>query len=341
MTCHAVNLALGAVVSTVLVTAMLSAPTVAHAGAASPPPGPAAPWQDGAAPPLGPAAPQPGGAAAPAPAAAPRQDEPPAAPARNEIDRLVQDAFAGRHAGDWRRLGDFLLRETLAVAVEARPGSPLAGFRRTREYEWYVREGWAVRSPVSVDGVAVGEARRRRYERDWRRGEQRRRASLDTSGADPEPRFVTDFHYFLEWDLAPGDCYFADRERAAGRDAVRLECYPTGRLQGKAGNRIDRGIRKTSMLTLWVDPGVRRIVKYSFENSGLEFLPFRWLVRADGFLATLEMAPAGGVWMPARMHLAARLATARGELEVEVTQRFFEYREAETGARLVDPARAR
>ena len=95
------------------------------------------------------------------------------------------------------------------------------------------------------------------------------------------------------------------------------------------------------MLTLWVDPEVRRIVKYSFQNTGLGFLPFRWLVRADGFLATLEMAPVGGVWMPARMHLGARLATARGDLEVEVTQRFREYREAETGARLVDPARAR
>ena len=254
----------------------------------------------------------------------------------------MQDALDGRHAGDWRRLGDFLLRETLAVAIEARPGSPLAGFRRTREYEWYVRDGWAVRSPVRVDGVAVGETRRRRYERDWRRGERGRRAALDASEAGPEPRFITDFHYFLEWDLEPGDCYFADRDTTAGRDAVRLECYPTGRLQDEGtGGRIDRGIRKTSMLTLWVEPEARRIVKYSFENAGLDFLPFRWLVRADGFLATLEMAPIGGVWMPARLHLAARLATARGELEVEVTQRFFEYREAETGARLVEPARAR
>ena len=339
MTCHAVHLA-PVVVSTVLVTAMLSAHTVAHAGAV--PPGPAAPRQHGApaAPPFA-AASQPRGAPAPASATAPRQEEPPAAANHNEIDRLVQEAFDGRHAGDWRRLSDFLLRETLTVAVEAGPGSPLAGFRLAREYEWYVRDGWAVRSPVCVDGVAVGETRRRRYERDWLRSERRRRASLDAGGADPEPRFVTDFHYFLEWDLEPGDCYLADRERAAGRDAVRLECYPTGRLREQAGDRIDRGIRKTSMLTLWVDPAVRRIVKYSFENAGLDFLPFRWLVRADGFVATLEMAPVGGVWMPAQMHLAARLATARGELEVEVTQRFSEYREAETGARLVDPAGAR
>ncbi len=60
--------------------------------------------------------------------------------------------------------------------------------------------------------------------------------------------------------------------------------------------------------------------------------------RANDFLASLEMAPGGGVWMPARMTLAADITTARGEIDVTVTQRFFEYREAETGARLVDPA---
>ena len=288
-------------------------------------------------------APQPGSTAR-------RPGESPAATVDNEIDRLVQEVLDGRHAGDWRRLGDFVLRETLAIAIEAPFDSPLAGFRRTREYEWYVRDGWAVRSPVRVDGVAVGEARRRRYERRWRREEGRRRATLDAADSRPEPRFITDFHYFLEWDFEPGDCYFVAREaaepRSAGvaaarRDLVRLECYPAGTFAEEAGDRINRGIRKTSMLTLWVDAEARRIVRYAFENSGLDFLPFRWLVRADGFLAELEMAPVGGVWMPARMDLSARINTARGALEVEVTQQFFEYREAETGARLVDPANSR
>lgn len=281
-----------------------------------------------------PAAGQPG-------AQAPRPHESPAARAGNEIDRLVQAAFDSRQAAEWRRLGDFVLRETLAVAIDAPHRSPLAGFRRTREYEWFVRDGWAIRSPVRVDGVVVGEERRRGYERDWRRAERRRRASPDAGDPGPEPGFVTDFHYFLDWDLEPGDCYFVGREAAMGRDAVRLECYPTGSLPEEAANRLDRGIRKSSMLTLWIDAEARRIVRYSFANSGLDFLPLRWLARADGFLAALEMAPVGGVWMPARMDLSARITTARGELDVTVTQRFFEYREAETGARLIDPASPR
>ena len=274
-------------------------------------------------------------------AAAPRQHESPAARADNEIDRLVQAAFDRRQAAEWRRLGDFVLRETLAIAIDAPFDSSLGGFRRKREYEWYVRDGWAVRSPVRVDGVVVGEERRRGYERDWLGAERRRRASFDARDPGPEPRFVTDFHYFLEWDLKPGDCYFVGREAAVGRDAVRLECYPTGSLAEGAGDRLNRGIRKSSMLTLWVDPEARRIVKYAFENSGLDFLPLRWLARADGFRASLEMAPVGGVWMPARMNLAARITTGRGALEVTVAQRFFEYREAETGARLIDPAGSR
>ncbi len=284
---------------------------------------------------------QPGVAVAQPDAAAPRRDT--NAAADNEIDRLVQEALDSRHAAEWRRLGDFVLRETLAVAVDAPSDSPLAGFRRTREYEWYVRDGRAVRSPVRVDGVAIGEARRRGYERDWLREEQRRRASPEAgdSDPDPEPRFVTDFHYFLESELKPGDCYLVRREVAARRDVVRLECYPTGILAERAAHPIERGIRKTSTLTLWVDAEARRIVKYTFENAGLDFLPLQRLVRANGFLASLEMAPVGGVWMPARMTLAADITTARGEIDVTVTQRFFEYREAETGARLVDPARFR
>ena len=265
----------------------------------------------------------------------------PAATSDNDIDRLVKEALDSRHVAEWRRLGDFVLRETLAVAIDAPSNSPLVGFRRTREYEWYVRDGWAIRSPVRVDGLVVGEERRRGYERDWQRAERRRRASLEAGGPEPEPRFVADFHYFLEWGLEPGDCYFVGRESAGGREVVRLECYPAARFLEEASERIARGIRKTSTLTLWVDPEAGRIVKYAFENSGLDFLPFRWLLRADTFLASLEMAPVGGVWMPARMTLAADITTARGEIEVTVTQQFCEYREAETGARLVAPASSR
>ena len=147
--------------------------------------------------------------------------------------------------------------------------------------------------------------------------------------------------YFLEWVFEPGDYYFVGRETVAGREVVRMEFYPAGDFWKEAGERINRGIRKTSVITLWIDPEIHQIVKYAFDNTGLDFLRYRWLLRADGLEASMEMAPVGGVWMPARTTLSGRATTALGEFEMTVTQVFFDYREAETGARLVDPGSGR
>ena len=257
----------------------------------------------------------------------------------NEIDRFMERVFANRDAAPWRRLGDFVLRETYSFELDVPPGTLLSGFRRVREYEWYVRNGTAVRSPVRVDGVGIDDATRRGDERSWLREEERRRDGLD--GGDPEPRFITDFFYFLEWGLEPGDYYFVGRESVAGREVVRIEFYPSGPFWEEAGERINRGVIKTSMVTLWVDPEIHQIVKYAFENAGLDFLRFRWLLRADGLQASMELAPVSGVWMPARMTLSGRATTALGEFAATVTQEFFDYGEAETGVRLVDPGRDR
>ena len=267
----------------------------------------------------------------------------------NGIERFMQHVLTKRDAALWRRLGDFVLRETWSFELDVPPESRLSRFRRVREYEWYVRNGTAVRSPVQVDGVAIDDATRRGYERSWLRDEERRRAELradsDNGGTesrefaeqeDPEPRFVTDFFYFLEWTLEPGEYYVVGRETVAGREVVRIEFYPTGSFWEEAGERINRGIAKTSTVTLWVDPEVHQIVKYAFENTGLDFLPFRWLLRADGLRAVMELAPVRGVWMPARMTLSGSATTALGEYAMTFTQEFFDYRQAETGARLAD-----
>ena len=272
----------------------------------------------------------------------------------NDIDQFMQRVLANRNAAPWRRLGDFVLRESYSFELDAPPESRLSSFRRVREYEWYVREGTAVRSPVRVDGLGIDGATRRGYEASWLREEERRRAGLRAHGEnrgterdglgepeDAEPRFVTDFFYFLEWTLEPGEYYFVGRETVAGREVVRIEFYPTGPFWEEAGARINRGIVKTSMVTLWVDPEIHQIVKYSFENAGLDFLRFRWLLRADGLQAVMQLAPVRGVWMPARLTLSGRATTALGEYAATLTQEFFDYRQAETGARLGDPGSVR
>ena len=179
--------------------------------------------------------------------------------------------------------------------------------------------------------AARGRAAARRATDGWRYAWHREPGARRPRG-DLEPRFVTDFFYFLEWTLEPGEYYFVGRETVAGREVVRIEFYPTASFWEEAGERINRGVAKTSMVTLWVDPENHQIVKYAFENAGLDFLRFRWLLRADGLRATMELAPVRGVWMPARMTLSGRATTALGEYEMTLTQEFFDYRQAETGS---------
>ena len=99
-----------------------------------------------------------------------------AAQSSNEIDLFMERVLDNREAA-WRRLGDFLLRESETLVLDGPRDIPLSGFRR--EFEWYVRDGEVVRSPVRFDGVALSAAERRRYEENWLRGERRRRGRGD------------------------------------------------------------------------------------------------------------------------------------------------------------------
>lgn len=256
-------------------------------------------------------------------------DEAPAARAGSELDRFMARVLDNRHAA-WRRLEDFILRETSVFELEGNSGNPLFGFRR--EYEWIVRGEVAVRSPVRFDGVEIGDGRRRAYEEAWLRDEVRPREDDSPAG----PRFIVDAFY-TPFDFEPGSYYFAGRETVSGREVVRIEYYPTEDFDHAKDERINRGFDKTSVVTFWIDPEVHQIVKHTLDTPGLDFLPFRWLARVDDLEMSAEMAPIGGVWLPARITLAGRVTTARGELRATLTREFFEYREAETGAALVDP----
>ena len=174
----------------------------------------------------------------------------PGAPAPNDLDRFMQRVLLRRDE-NWRRLHDYILSETEAFSIEGPGKLPLNGFRR--EYEWYVRDGYLIRSPVRFDGVATPEKDRRSYEEEWLRREQAREkrtraraeANAKANAALPpqvstevpslealasqrnEPRFVSEA-YFLRFKFEPGNYYLAGRERFDGRDVLRIEYYPTG-----------------------------------------------------------------------------------------------------------------
>ena len=89
-------------------------------------------------------------------------------------------------------------------------------------------------------------------------------------------------------------------------------------------------MNKTALVTLWVDPAEHQIVKYTFDNVWLDFLPGAWLVRIDDLRASMTMGqPFPGVWLPRGMNIHAGLTLALGSFEAGYDRTFTNYREGE------------
>jgi hypothetical protein len=211
-----------------------------------------------------------------------------AAPATGSSNLADIDAFMARvlerRDETWRKLHDYVLDETEQFRLLGPGNVPLHGMKR--EFTWYVRDGFLVRSPVKFDGVALGDADRRAYEARWlnrekqREAEAAKRRAADkdktkvvgekpgedveqkpdaASEGDPslqefvdqrgEPRFISEA-YFLRFKFEPGNYYFAGRDVLAGRPVVKIEYYPTRLFEDDHGQaekkRGDRGEKRTA-----------------------------------------------------------------------------------------------
>ena len=93
----------------------------------------------------------------------------------------------------------------------------------------------------------------------------------------------------------------------------------------KLDEQINYKMDKTSQVTLWVDPATHQIVKYTFDNVWMDFLPAGWLVKVDDIKAQMEMGqPFAGVWLPKNINIHAGLTAAIGSLEFQVLARVFQ-----------------
>jgi hypothetical protein len=180
------------------------------------------------------------------------------------------------------------------------------------------------------------------------------------SGATPiptEPRFVSEA-YFMDFKFEPGNYFLAGRETLEGQEVLRIEYYPTKlfddddkktprEIRQKDGKKskgdqfeedIDRKMNKTALITLWVDPKEHQIVKYTFDNVWLDFLPAAWLVRIDELRASMTMGqPFPGVWLPRQMEIRAGITLALGSFEAGYGRKFERYREAATSYKIRIP----
>jgi len=265
-------------------------------------------------------------------------------------------------------LQQYVLDEAEVIEVLGPGRFPL--YRMNRDFRWYVRDGMHVRSPVRFDGVNVGEDARKKYEDDWvererqRLEHKRKKDDKDTKAATepvepdagapgspiPTPRFVSEA-YFMEFKFEPGNYYLAGRERLEGQQVLRIEYYPKRmfddddppekRKQDKGQeyeDRISRQMNKTAMITLWVDPAEHQIVKYTFDNVWMDFLPGAWLVKVDDIRASMTMGqPFPGVWLPRGMEIHGGVTLANGSYEATYKRGFADYKQADVTTTLRIP----
>src|SRR5437868_11412441 len=81
--------------------------------------------------------------------------------AQTDLDAFMRQVVAKRD-DNWKKLQQYVLDER--ESVELRGANRLTIWGERRDYTWFIRDGFFVRSPVKVNGGAVSESERRKEE---------------------------------------------------------------------------------------------------------------------------------------------------------------------------------
>jgi len=296
---------------------------------------------------------------------------PPEPPPQSDLDAFMA-AVIERRDENWKKLQQYILDEREVVQLRGPGRIPLWG--DTRDYSWYIRDGFFVRSPVRANGVNVPEPDRLKYEeeylerartRDEREREQEAAAAADAVPAQNppvpadaggllaqvgRPQFV-DSAYFLKFKFETGRYAFVGLEAFEGREVLRIEYYPEKLFANDRDDRsaeprrqrrrddpeetFDRMMNKVSLVTLWVEPASRQIVKYTFDNVNLDFLPAAWLARVTDLTAVMTMSqPFPDVWLPRDIEFYFGFLLAIGSFDIHYRLDYHDYREAKGSGRI-------
>jgi hypothetical protein len=290
------------------------------------------------------------------------------APGPTDLDAFMSQTLA-RRDDNWKRLQQYILDER--ETAELRGPSDVLAWGEQREYTWYVRDGFFIRSPTRVNGVTISEAERQKYEESFlnraRNRENRSASASETAAESPaasdvqgfirqtrEPQFISSA-YFLRFKFEPGHYGLVGHETIDKRDVLKIEYYPTNlftedpktrterRVRQSASKRSDepysdrmqRLLNKVSLVTLWVEPTGHQIVKFTFDNVGLDFLPLAWLARITELRASMTMSEAfPGVWLPRRIESGGAIVLAPGRFDVRYAIDYSGYREAAVSTKI-------
>ena len=301
-----------------------------------------------------------------------------AAPAENDLDALMRQVVARRDDG-WKKLQQYVFDEREQLELRGTNRIPIWGERR--EYTWFIRDGFFVRSPLKFNGVTIGEAERLKFEADYLKQSQERdtrpgrggNVSIDGTGGinidtgssgtaaptpaaddtiaqdvggvvrqNRPPQFISTA-YFLRFKFEEGKYALVGRETLNGHDVLRIEYYPArmfggtdrrrnGKKETSADERardaeFQRLMNKVALVTIWVEPKARQIVKYTFDNVGFDFLPTAWLVHVSDVRATMNVGePFPDAWLPTNLEINLAMTTAVGQVDLRYGLDYHDYR---------------
>jgi hypothetical protein len=178
--------------------------------------------------------------------------------AQSDIDALMKRVLAQRDE-NWKKLQQYLLEEH--VTTEVRNSTSARIWGEQREFQWFLRDGYFIRSPLKVNGMTVPETDRRAEEERYlhrakardepappgdgksslvfgpsgvkftpaRRNDPEDPGPPDVSGLIQqrrEPEFI-ESAYFFRFRFEEGKYVFVGRERMNDRDVLCIEYYPT------------------------------------------------------------------------------------------------------------------
>src|SRR5688572_8960541 len=291
-----------------------------------------------------------------------------------ELDAFMAQVLTRRDE-NWKKVQQYILEEK--ERAELRGPFDILLWGAEREYMWYPREGFFVRSPVRFNGVDISEAERERYEENFlrrtkSRDERTKQQGKETEGTvdapsdiqsiiqqTREPQFISSA-YLLKFKFEGGQYALVGRETIDKQTVLRIEYYPTRlfsdnpdtraaaranqaaqrKSRGEAyGDEVQRLMNKVSRVTLWIEPNQKQIVKYTFDNIGLEFLPASWLVQVSDLTANMAMTEAfPGVWLPKQVDVGGSFVLAAGLFSMRYDIEYSGYREAAAAGRYLGPS---
>ena len=291
---------------------------------------------------------------------------------QDEIDVFMERVLQQRRV-NWDVVYSYVFSERERAEVVGSAGDILESY--SGDFVGYLRESYLVRSPVQFNGVRVSEESRKSYEGRWLKRERDGDAETDNDRNSLEREYFLGFKFepgnyfvagretFEDREVLRVEYYprqmFGDDERVdtkiwqPGRradpvdpatsdpekpESVRVtetETDSQRTAKEESGREIEEKFNKTTLVTMLILPERHQIVKITFNNVGLDFLPLRWLMRVDDLEASMIMDdPLDNVWLPQSITAHGKLTMVNGSYTLDYRREFFDYRRADIKAKV-------